>query len=362
MLDLLLCLAAFTAWQLLLPPVSGRVALLGTLRGPRAGRGTRWTWLAPWPPAPGAVAAQRGVELRAQGVAPRFPRPGEARSAVGFAALEAARARGRRVVLGRRVLCRCITRRHAGRVAWLLRRLAPLAPGERGGLLAGLARAGLDEAAFARQAARCADPLRLLAWLAAASLLAATAAGLAAAWPRLEERALLLALAPLTALHLASVAALFRAHRAADPGDASGRLEAVFSALLFPPAAWTAAQHLRCELASRFHPALTAAALLAREPLLDFLRAELALLERADEEPETHAAERDLLGAERAALLRFAAGRGLSADELARPRERADVNAASYCVVCGSDYRPGFARCGDCAVPTLAYAPLRRSP
>ena len=43
------------------------------------------------------------------------------------------------------------------------------------------------------------------------------------------------------------------------------------------------------------------------------------------------------------------------------PRERADANAASYCVVCGSDYRPGFARCADCAVPTLAYAPPLRS-
>lgn len=353
--ELLAALALFTAWQAALPPVSGRVAFLRRWGGVRVQRGSHWTWLSPWPLSAGFVAAERALALREGGVQLRFPRPGETRGEADFDELEQARGRGRKVCVGRRVLCRCVSRRHAERVAELLRRLAASEPNTRATVLSSLARAGFDEARRAERMQPAQGPLRWLAWLSTGSLIGTAAVCLAAAASRFEERLLLLSLPLLGLAHLASVVALYLTHRAIDPGDASGRLETVFSALLFPPAAWTAAQHLRCEIASRWHPALMGAALLDREALLDLLRTELALLARASALPETCQAEQRLLDAERSAMLELAEARKLSAEELAQPRTRHDGNAASYCVVCGSDYRPGFDRCRDCAVPTLAY-------
>jgi hypothetical protein len=353
--ELLAALALFTAWQAALPPVTGRVAFLPRWSGVRVQRGSRWTWLSPWPIAAGFVAAERALALREGGVAARFPRPGEVRGEAAYDELGQARSRGRKLCLGRRVLCRCVTRRHAERLAELLRRVAASEPSTRAGVLSSLARAGFDEAHRAQLMQRAQGPLRWLARLSSGSLLGTAAVGLAAAASRFEERLLLLSLPLLGLVHLASVVALFLAHRAIDPEDASGRLETVFSALFFPPAAWTAAQHLRCEIASRWHPALMGAALLDREALLDLLRTELALLARASGLPETCETEQQLLDTERSALLVLAEARELSEQELAKPRVRRDCNAASYCVVCGSDYRPGFDWCRECAVPTLAY-------
>ncbi len=354
--ELLVALAVFTVWQGLLPPVNGRVAFLAPFGRVHVRRGARWTLLPLWPLAPGFVSAERPLEIGEHGVRARFPRPGEWDGDTTFSELEEAGHRGRAVRAGGRVLCRCLSRGHAQRVTELLRRLAVSEPEARAGALAALARLALDGEAPAEIWTRSARSLGWLGRLSASSLVVAVGVGVAAILPELEERLLLAGLLPLGLLQIATAAALFVAHRAVAPEDASGRLEAVFSALLFPPAAWTAAQHLRCELASRCHPARAAAALLEGEALLDLLRTELALLERSLAGAPADGVERRLLAEERRALVDLAAAHGFSPQALGRPRARRDRNAASYCVICGSDYRAGFDWCRDCRVATLTYA------
>jgi len=56
------------------------------------------------------------------------------------------------------------------------------------------------------------------------------------------------------------------------------------------------------------------------------------------------------------ALARAFSALGTSLEEVTAPPERADASGASYCPLCGSEYRAGFTLCSECGVPLEALA------
>lgn len=362
--ELLLLLAVFHLWHALTPACDGRVAFAPRRGGLRARRDEApgdqrgRTWLHLWPSAPTFVCQVRPLRLEGDALAPRFADARARAARFPATALAALAANGRDVRSGRALVVRCVTARQARRTVEALRQLSRLDAGARVRRLADLARSSLDSEAFARSRARAALPLRALELCCDTALLLVASLPLLAAFIH-EDVVLLGALPALGVVHVGGVTALFLAHRKVAPHDRAGRLQEIFSAAAFPPSLWTSPALIRSELAAPYHPAALAHALLARPAFVDVLRGELALLERraADErargDPDPN--ELALLGLEHGALLDFAAARGVEAGECAAPRARRDPEAASHCPVCLADYRPGFAWCPDCRVPTLAY-------
>lgn len=353
MIELLLCLAALYAWQRMLPPVSAGVVLARRRGGTRVVRLADWTWRPFWPGSLDAVTCRRALRLGEARIAGR----GSTSGAASLPAAARARAWGRAVRAGGVTLCRGVSPRHARRLAGLVRVLAAATAAERVVLLEALGRLTLDAEAFRTACTGATGPLRragaacgvyLLAWLALPGL-----------WFFAHEDLVLQAMLPiLIGGHVVALAFVWRAARALLPDDPEARLELLTAAALFPPALLAAPQALQDELTTAFHPAAVAPALLDAAGTLDLFRAELAILEREEQEASDaalDAPERRLLRSEREALLALARHLDLGPEALRRSRARVDPHAASYCVVCGADYRLAVTHCPDCQVPTRAY-------
>lgn len=126
----------------------------------------------------------------------------------------------------------------------------------------------------------------------------------------------------------------------------------MLSMVFSPPAAVHAASSLSRDLLRGFDPMTGAAALLRREDLVRIARAELhgtrSAKDRGGEPGWRHGwSERERL------LSRLFEQAGVKNGELLAAPEKRDPAAESYCPFCESEYRGGFATCGECGLPLL---------
>ncbi len=355
-MELLLFLLAFTLWECVSPPVSGGVAFVRALGRVRIRGMHGYGLLHPWPSARALVATRPPFSLHATGLRAAEPWLADGlqpATPIPYDALGRARVRGRSVRIASRTLCRCADRAEAAAVCSRLHGLAKLDRSERIAHLERWFAHSLDAERFARDGQRAARPLRWLGGCCDAYFLALCLLPLPVALLH-EEPALWAALPVLAALHLATLVALYRAHGAVHPGSGAGRFETVFACALFPPSLLRTPQRLANDLASGFHPALVAGEMLDADELADLFRCELALLAREARGAEDEL-ERCVARSRHAALLGFAAARGLTREALRAPRSHSDAGAGSYCVICRADYRVGASRCAGCDVPTQPY-------
>ncbi len=345
-MELVAAAALFLLWECAVRAPEGALLLAAPISRVRALGGAGWRMRSPLPSAPGLLALRLPFSLDAAG----------ARNARGvlvdFAALSAARAAGRRVLVSRTSFARLASPAAAEQTAELLRALAACAPGERALRLAQVVRDSLD-LSRARAALDCAE--RAARWLAPlCDVYALVALGLVPVMLCLdyEDRVLRAVLPVLGAVHVSGIALLFRAHRRIAPAARGARFDLVLSAGLFPPTLLGAPRALAAEAFAGVHPIAAAAVLLAPGDFADFARRERAGL-------EARARGRDSqLELERAGLDAICRELGLDA---AAPPPHADPHAASYCPRCFSDFRPGFRACPDCGVATVVYPPTPRT-
>ena len=121
-MELLLALAAFTALHWLAWPVTGAVTLIPSGGGWRVFRGEGWGVPSPRPGQIAWRSMRRPFILGDQTLLPLAEEGGQKRHrAIERSALARAKSLGRTVRVGRQVVCRCVTRRQAERLAvWLI--------------------------------------------------------------------------------------------------------------------------------------------------------------------------------------------------------------------------------------------------
>ena len=135
-------------------------------------------------------------------------------------------------------------------------------------------------------------------------------------------------------------------------------LGALAHLVLVPPSAAHALVHLLREPCARFDPRTLAAALLAPGDFKAYARRELARLARSRAGTASLGLERHWDGEERA-WARLLERLEISAAEMMRPPARAGPESASYCPLCGGEYRAGYAVCAACGVPLRSFDDLQ---
>jgi hypothetical protein len=241
----------------------------------------------------------------------------------------------------------------AERLVASLRELAALPPSDRGRRIRALlentadVRAVRALRAIHRRFQRVLSLLGLALFVVTFVLLPA---GVAVRWERGPSLAtlLLVVLAVHASILGVSYAALTRLG-CARPAAVNMLLPLVF----FPPSAAHASFAIFRDLYARFDALAVAGAFLPAEDFRALARLEVHRLRRE--------AERGGEVAEWAALREKAWARafdelGTSMREVLRPPARRDGDAASYCPLCGGEYRAGFAVCTECRVPLEALA------
>lgn len=274
-----------------------------------------------------------------------LPAPRAAAPWLDRAALDPVEVAGKRVRARGIWLLRGVSRRHARDLAALVSRLGHSdtdgrhSPGVE--VLAAEAepaplreRVDAASAALRRSALTC-DAYALALFAGVPALLVATDA----------DRTLWIALGVVALLHGTALVFARAAHRALLPSDASGRREALLAASIYPPSLLRLPQRIFLEAVGVPRPATAAAALLAGEARVRFLRHALA---ESDHDASSLPGERD-------ALLRTLAWIGIETGELRRAPERADTNAAAWCPRCFEQFRSGRERCTDCDVALRGY-------
>jgi hypothetical protein len=180
----------------------------------------------------------------------------------------------------------------------------------------------------------------------------------------LEDPVLFYALPLLGALHLVTLAALYRAHRKLNKSEWTDLAELMIVCALFPPALLRTPQNLLNASITGFHPAAFAQLLLDRAGFLRFVQRELALLRYSAHgvadptavEERDEVLDKGRLSIEALALEALAAESGFSWADLVAPHSSSDPQAASYCQLCGGEYLEGVTRCVQCQVPTRRCA------
>lgn len=276
-----------------------------------------------------------------------LPAPRAAAPWLDRAALAPIEVAGKRVRASGAAFVRGASRRHARDLAALLARLVRTDTEERRSSLADAWTASADPAplrervdaarAALRTSALVCDAYALTLFVGVPALLVATDA----------DRTLWIALGIVALLHGAALVSARAAHRALLPSDDSGRREALLAAAIYPPSLLRLPQRIFLEATGVPLPATAAAALLAGEARVHFLRRALA---ESDHDASALPGDRD-------ALLRTLAGIGIEAGELRRAPERADPSAVAWCPRCFEQFRPGRERCTDCDVALRGYAP-----
>jgi hypothetical protein len=153
-------------------------------------------------------------------------------------------------------------------------------------------------------------------------------------------------------LHVAILVVAGRALRAR--GDGSPIATGLLPIALFPPAGVHASFLVFRDGYARFDPLVVAGLLLPAADFRALARGQIHRLRRAAEpgSPE----ERAWAAVREKALTRALVALGTSLEAVMAPPERADASGASYCPLCGSEYRAGFTLCSECGVPLEALA------
>jgi hypothetical protein len=311
--------------------------------------------LASLPPRPGAlpihaaplpfVREADGLRATAPVGALGLPASRRAAASLPCETFAAAEASGARVRAGDVTFLRAISHRHARDVAAWLRRIATAAPEQRDAAWRALHREAADVAALRERVAHARSALRRATLLCDAYacgfvVFAALLVAVEVAWP------LWVALGVLLLLHVATLWSARAAHRSLLPDAAARRREIVLAAAIYPPSLLRLPQRIFLEAVGVPLPAIAAAALLAGEERVAFLRRALA---RLDHDPDRQPGERE-------ALLAATAAVGIDADTLRRAPERSGANAVAWCPRCFEQFQPGPQHCADCDVALRSYA------
>ena len=137
-------------------------------------------------------------------------------------------------------------------------------------------------------------------------------------------------------------------------GYEPGRTATVLLPLVFfPPSAAHASFVVFRELYARFDPLAVAGLLLRPADFQERARLEVHRLRR---EAERGGEVAEWAGLREKAWSRVFVELGTSLPEVLRPPARRGDDAASYCPLCGAEYRAGFAVCAECRVPLQAMA------
>lgn len=305
----------------------------------RRSAGPGWRLLHPWPSAwswleAGLPVVRAGDGLRAIGPTPWLGSDYAGGPGPLLGPDQQVEARGTRVLIDGGPAARGLSPSHAGRIATVLREVGS---GGESALERVLASYVEDAGApFEAERERVAHATRWLAALADVSLMS-----LFGVLPGLSiwlggERTLLLFAPAYAGVHLASVVALYLAHRRLLPEDGGDRFETVLTAAFYPPYLMRSAQGLRLRLLGA-RSDLMAAGVLPEAAVLDRVR---QLLHR---DPE------DRHGARVLEVL------GVSRETLFDPPAREDELARSYCPACRTEYRIVSGACTDCGAALAAF-------
>jgi len=174
--------------------------------------------------------------------------------------------------------------------------------------------------------------------------------GVAVKWEKGPSLAAVLA--AIAVVHVSILAVSFVALKRL--GHARGAaVTALLPLVFFPPAAAHASFALFRDLYARFDPLAVAGAFLPAADFEALARLEVHRLRREAErggEVAEWAAQREK------AWARLFEALGTSLRDVLRPPAKRDGDAASYCPLCGGEYRAGFAVCAECRVPLEALA------
>jgi hypothetical protein len=362
--QLLAVFALLYLWEGLLFGIPGAVLLEPERSGFRARRCDGPTLLplrpgriavlaAPLPFRIGAAGVVSDVTLRRFGTR----NPGEAAlRTLGFEALEGVAAKRSMLRVGGRAFTRAASAEHAEAAAARLAALGRTTPAERVDAIDASEREADDVAALHARVDGTRRAVRALgavcdAYLAALFLL------LPVSIATLDETTALLASLPILAtLHGVALGLAWRAHRALRPDARSERFETLLAAALFPPHLLRLPQRLFLAGVGAPQPVVAAAALLAGDARLAFLRRAIAERELAARHADANDAVARALGERDCTALReIAAQAGVGEADLRRPPVRGDRHAVAYCPVCFAEYRASFDTCADCRVRLAAY-------
>jgi hypothetical protein len=349
-MELWLTLVALYAWQ-----------CMAWLRVPSAVFGPRWLdpgdlhrrgvhALSPWPSTLGVVAARLPflpVDAGRAFVVQAGDTLG-ASHAIAFDPLDLER-RGVRVLANGRVMLKASSTAQARCWADILARLAAMPAADRMGAWRRVLAESLDHRALAERLDDAGRATRWLARVCDVDLLF-MGLGLPAAGLLLGgELVLAVSLPALGGLHVIALVCAYLAHRRLFPDRGGERAEEILMAALYPPAllrrppAWVDAA------TAGFHP-LAWTRLLTDDAKTR--RTWLGEVTRLSRETERSSLEAPALRIERDLLVDLAPHEWTRAPE----RPRSDPTAASYCPICGDDFRAGFDRCAGCDVETIRYA------
>lgn len=320
----------------LLPLRPGRIALLA----------------APLPFRTGAAGVVSDIALRRFGTRDL----GEASRALGFDELDQVAAKRSMLRVGGRSFARAASAGHAEAGAARLTALGRTTPANRVAEIGAWERDACDVAALRARVGTARSAVRWLGAVCDAYTIALFLL-LPLAITMLDETTALLASLPVLAtLHLVALGLAWRAHRSLRPDASSERFETLLAAALFPPHLLRLPQRLFFTGVGAPRPVVAAAALLAGDARLAFLRRARAECDLAAQRANANdAVARVLCERDCAAVLEVAAQAGVDEADLCRPHVRGDRHSAAYCPVCLAEYRSGFDRCADCRVPLVAY-------
>jgi hypothetical protein len=160
------------------------------------------------------------------------------------------------------------------------------------------------------------------------------------------------ALLTVGAFHVAILVVAWRTLRTLGYRRGSA-FSALLSLVFFPPAAAHASVVLFRDLYARFDPLAVAGVLLPPTEFQAVARMEVHRLRR---EAELGGDVAEWTNLREKARTRLLSELGTSLADVLRPPSRKDDEAASYCPLCGGEYRAGFAVCAECQVPLEAMA------
>ncbi len=356
-MELLLYAGIFYAWQCLELLPADAVIFSPRWWRPRVLRGGGWRLLHPWPGASSWVSQGLPFSVSDRGVVSVWPvgwrnrplRPPKPRL-VTWGQLADASATGRLVRLNGAAFLRAASPRHAVHLAAVLHRLG-VGGGERRQRLETELQRTLDGNRAAERVAEARSATRWLDFLCSLYALALALILPAFMLLRGEWKGFLLLAPSLLVIHLLATFCIYRAHRRLQLGPAGERWELILAAALFPPALLRAPQELRSAAVAEHHPAALASVVLTSAAFADYLRYELALLARCEEDGEL-GWEGEVIEAQ---LVSLGEEAGISRTELLATRPRDDPSASGYCPLCLGDYRRGVARCRECQSRIVAY-------
>lgn len=138
-------------------------------------------------------------------------------------------------------------------------------------------------------------------------------------------------------------------HREMHKGEMGHRINTILPMILTPPTALHAVNSLTKDIYHEFDYLAVAAELLPLEILKVLIREEIERIRYSKTWSES-SHFKEFWELRENSLHRLLANMGVSSQEVLSVPKKLDQSAASYCPVCGTEYRSGFNTCSDCGM------------